>query len=377
MDDISGYQTYEEWRQHQEELAGRPSVTMKDIYTHEDFLSSGLRPPTSSKCDGTQPSTTARRRVSETVDSDSEDSSSSSSSSSPSSPSSPSSCITSDTYSDIFEHYNVSTTVLGRGHYGAVRECTHRTTGVKYAVKTIDKRKVSRHDHIAREVQLLRSVNHPHIMQMIDCFEDTTHVHIITEVCNGGELFDLVVNNTHDMGCLPEERARCIIKSLLQSVHYLHSKDIVHRDIKPENLLLSTTNNEQGDTTTTTNVKLIDFGLARIHTQQSNTFMTNQVGTSYYMSPEIHSGKYDRSCDIWATGIVSYILLAGYPPFNGDTDDEVQRSTQVGYFIFERQVWETLSMNCRDFVYRLLCSNEDKRIISAEEALYHPWMMNG
>ena len=374
MNDISNFQTYEEWRQHQAELASRPSATMEDIYTHEDFLSAGLRPPTSSKCNGTQPPIIARRRVSVTVDSDSEDSSSSSFSISPSSPSSP---ITSDTYSDIFEHYNVSTTVLGRGHYGAVRECTHRTTGVKYAVKTIDKRKVSRHDHIAREVQLLRSVNHPHIMQMIDCFEDTTYVHIITEICNGGELFDMVVDNTHASGCLPEEQARRIIKSLLQSVQYLHSKDIVHRDIKPENLLLSTTNGQGDTTTTTTNVKLIDFGLARIHTQQSNTFMTNQVGTSYYMSPEIHSGKYDRSCDIWAIGIVSYILLAGYPPFNGDNDDEVQRSTQVGYFIFERQVWEKLSMNCRDFVYRLICSNEDKRIVSAEEALYHPWMMTG
>ena len=211
-------------------------------------------------------------------------------------------------------------------------------------------------------------------MQMIDCFEDTTYVHIITEICNGGELFDMVVDNTHASGCLPEEQARCIIKSLLQSVQYLHSKDIVHRDIKPENLLLSTSI-EQGDTTT--NIKLIDFGLARIHTQQPITFMTNQVGTSYYMSPEIHSGKYDRSCDIWAIGIVTYILLAGYPPFNGDNDDEVQRSTQVGCFIFKRQVWDKLSMNCRDFVYRLLCSHEDKRITSAEEAICHPWMMMG
>lgn len=275
--------------------------------------------------------------------------------------------VTSDQYSDIFDQYDVLPGILGTGHYGCVRNCQHRITGEKFAVKTIDKSKVVRLDHIQREVELLRSVNHPGIMRMVDCFEDAEYVHIVTERYTGGELFDEIVNNTTDYGCLDEAQAAKIIKSLLESVQYLHSKDIVHRDIKPENVMFES--NEEGSS-----VKLIDFGLARTHDAVKQGWMSNPVGTPYYMSPNVLKQKYDKSCDLWAIGIVSYILLAGYPPFNG-TDDEVHYATLNAELVFEKDVWGNLSKPCRHFVSMLLNKDSEKKSVTAEEALQHPWIV--
>ena len=273
-------------------------------------------------------------------------------------------CITSDRYSDICSAYDVSGIILGTGTYGTVRECTHCSTGKKYAVKTINKSIVSRHDDIKREVELLRSIDHPNIIKMNDCFEDEVYVHIITERFTGGELFDLILDNTTDYGCLSEEYAASVIKSLLESIQYLHSKDIVHRDIKPENLLLSTNDDNAV-------VKLIDFGFSRTH---KDGYMTNQVGSPYYMSPCILQGKYDKSCDLWAVGIVTYILLSGYPPFNGDNVNEVKAAIMKGDLVFEYNVFGHLSEICRNFVLRLLCMEETSAIVTASEALRHPWL---
>lgn len=275
--------------------------------------------------------------------------------------------VTSDQFSDIFDDYEVLPDILGSGHYGQVRECQHRATGEKYAVKTIEKCKVARLDHIRREVELLRSVDHCGIMKMVDCFEDADYVHIVTERYTGGELFDEIVNNTTECGCLDEVQAAKIIKSLLESVQYLHSKNIVHRDIKPENVLFES--NEEGSS-----IKLIDFGLARTYDKVKQGWMTNPVGTPYYMSPGVLTQKYDKSCDVWSIGIISYILLAGYPPFNGSTDYEVQDSILNAQLVFERVVWGNLSTSCRHFVSMILNKDSKKRSITADEALHHPWI---
>lgn len=276
--------------------------------------------------------------------------------------------VVTDGHSDIFCDYDVLPTILGTGHYGCVRECLHRSTGEKYAVKTIDKSKVGRLDHIQREIQLLRSIDHSGVMKMVDCYEDDDYVHIVTERYTGGELFDKIVDNTTDTGCLPEGQAVKIIKSLLEAVQHLHSKDIVHRDIKPENILFESS--DEGAA-----VKLIDFGLSRKHGQHESA-MSNRVGTAYYMSPSVLNGKYDRSCDLWAIGIVAYILLSGYPPFNGNSDQEIQYSTLKGNFVFEDAIWGNLSNASSDFVSKLLCMDSSSKGITATEALQHPWIVN-
>jgi len=273
--------------------------------------------------------------------------------------------IIGDDHSDFFDDYDIYPTILGTGSYGCVRECLHRSTGEKYAVKTIEKSKVDRLDHIQQEIQLLRSIDHPGVMKMVDCYEDEDFVHIVTEKYTGGELFDKIIDHTTEYGCLPEDEAARIIKSLLVSVQYLHSKDIVHRDIKPENVLFDTA--EEGSS-----VKLIDFGLSQRH-GLTDSAMQDRVGTLYYMSPDVLRGEYDRSCDLWAIGIVSYILLCGYPPFNGTSDYEVQDAIRRGHLVFEENVWGNLSKCSKDFVNNLLCKDSSK-IGTAADALCHPWI---
>lgn len=269
-------------------------------------------------------------------------------------------------HSDITNDYDIYPTILGTGNYGCVRECLHRDSCEMYAVKTIEKSKVARLDHIRREIELLRAVDHPSIMNMVDWYENDMYVHIVTEKYTGGELFDKIIENTTDSGCMNEHEAAKIIKSIIEAVGYLHENDVVHRDIKPENILFES--DEEGCST----VKLIDFGLSRKHGLHDHA-MCNQVGTPYYMSPDVLRGKYDRSCDLWSIGVMTYILLCGYPPFNGANDAAVHDSIRKGDLVFERGVWANLSKTSRDFVSKLL-STDSSKIGSAAEALHHPWV---
>ena len=265
---------------------------------------------------------------------------------------------------NMSDDYDIIPTLLGKGHHGIVHECEHRRTRLVYACKSIDKSKIRRFDHVQREIHLLSQINHHGIMKMVDCYEDAERVHIITEKYTGGELFDKISENASPSGCFSEINAARIIKSLLQAVDYLHENDIVHRDIKPENILFES---EKEDA-----IKLIDFGLSRRH-EKGDQPMSNPVGTAYYMSPELLKGKYDKSCDIWSIGVVAYILLCGYPPFNGETDLDIFESIERGQCQFPVQAWSTKSDLAKDFIKCLLRRDPRKRF-TANEASMHPWI---
>jgi serine/threonine protein kinase len=269
-------------------------------------------------------------------------------------------------HSNVLDDYVIFPKVLGKGHYGVVRECVCRSTRQFYACKSIDKSKIRRLDHLQREVTLLSKINHRGIMKMMDCYEDGDFVHIVTEKCSGGELFDKIIENTTSTGCYSEKRAACIIKSLLKSVAYLHENDIVHRDIKPENILFVSSQNDS--------IKLIDFGLSRRH-KPNEAPMSNPVGTAYYMSPELLKGNYSKSADIWSVGVVAYILLCGYPPFNGDTDPVIFDTIENGQLDFPSRAWSSKSSMARDFIQCLLRRDPSMRF-TAKEALLHPWILN-
>lgn len=177
--------------------------------------------------------------------------------------------------SNISDDYHILPRVLGSGHYGSVRECVNRLDRKWYAVKSIEKSKIGRLDHLKREVYLLSKMNHDNIINMIDCYEDEDHVHIVTDKYTGGELFDKIIENTTKDGCFSEVKSARIIKSILEAVAYLHANEIVHRDIKPENILFESNDEDSA-------IKLIDFGLSRRH-QRGQALMTNPVGTAYYM----------------------------------------------------------------------------------------------
>lgn len=269
-------------------------------------------------------------------------------------------------HTDIFSDYEVLPIIIGTGNYGTVRECRSKSTGKVYAVKTIDKSKIGRFEHLQREIELLQMVNHDGIMQLVDCFEDSDYVHLVTEKYSGGELFDKIIDNTTSSGCLPEKEASRIIKSLLESVSYLHKNGIVHRDIKPENILFES--NEEG-----ASVKLIDFGLSKMHLR-GEAPMSSTVGTAYYMPPEVIKGSYDKACDIWSIGVVTYIILSGYPPFNGANDNDIYNSIVQGNLHFPTEVWDNLSNDAREFVCKLICRDTSIRA-TPEVALQHPWIV--
>jgi len=275
-------------------------------------------------------------------------------------------CPVTGRYANIDDDYHISPNVLGKGHYGIVRECTHRATGQTLAVKSIEKSKIGRLDHLQREISLLAIVDHSSVMRMADSYEDADYVHIVTEKYAGGELFDRIVDSTNTSGCFSERDAAGVIRSLLEAVSHLHSNGIVHRDIKPENILYES---QQKDAA----IRLIDFGLSRTHDVKRDGMMANPVGTAYYMSPEVLKGSYDKSCDLWAVGVVAFILLCGYPPFNGNTDEDIFAATRRGHFLCAGVAWMIKSDEAMDFVTCLLRRDPRKRM-NAEEALEHPWL---
>jgi len=203
-------------------------------------------------------------------------------------------------------------------------------------------------------------------MMMVDYYEDEEYVHIITEKYDGGELFNKIIDCANDNGCLSEEKTAGIIKSLLEAVSYLHENDIVHRDIKPENILFESEEENA--------IRLIDFGLSRRH-EKGEEPMCNPVGTSYYMSPELLNGNYDTSTDMWSVGTVVYILLCGYPPFNGNTDPDIFEKIKKGSLKFPARQWSDKSDEAKDFIKCLLRRDHSKRY-TAKAASDHPWIQN-
>ncbi|VEU35976.1 unnamed protein product [Pseudo-nitzschia multistriata] len=255
---------------------------------------------------------------------------------------------------------------IGRGTFGLVRKCQLIETGEEFALKAILKKKVPDVELLKTEITILLEVDHPHIIKLYDVYEDIDNVYLVTELCTGGELYDRVVEKTNSPeGHFSEFCAARIIRNILSGIRYCHEeKDIVHRDLKPENFLLT-------DSTDDAKVKIIDFGLST-HAKISSV-MHDQVGTIYYVAPEVLSGSYNEKADIWSIGVVAYVMLCGYPPFNGGTEFLTWDLVKAGDVIFPSASWDHISEEAICFIKRLLEFNPDKRP-SASEALQDPWL---
>ena len=276
------------------------------------------------------------------------------------------------TNGDIKTVYYVDTQVLGSGRYGFVRKCINRSTGHRCAVKSIRKNNLEvKPGAIASEIMLLQAMRHRFITQLVDVYEDAEFVHIVTDLCTGGELYDKIIEKLssgrvkHGTFCFDEGEAASIINQILNAVSYMHSKNVVHRDLKPENILFET-NDENSP------IKIIDFGLARVHT--GHTAMNDLVGTPYYIAPEVLRRNYNKSCDLWSVGVIAYILLCGYPPFNGRDNNETHRLILKGLFRYPSEEWDGVSREARDFICRLLKMDPNTRM-TTEQALRHPWII--
>ncbi|KAL3779240.1 hypothetical protein HJC23_010887 [Cyclotella cryptica] len=267
--------------------------------------------------------------------------------------------------------YHIDHDVLGVGHHGSVRRCIERSTGKRYAVKSICKTAPSVNVRgIQREISLLEGINHERILQLVDVYEDSEYVHLVTELCSGGELFDKIVEKSSTgQGCFSEQQAARILHQILSAVSYMHKHSIVHRDIKPENILFETAEEDSP-------IKIIDFGLARKHrAERGEPPMSTIVGTPYYIAPEVLRKSYNKSSDLWSVGVIAYILLCGYPPFNGANNSEVYTAVQRGLYYFPSADWKHVSSSARDFVVRLL-QTDPRRRMTAEQAMSHPWIVH-
>ena len=206
---------------------------------------------------------------------------------------------------------------LGEGSYGEVKLAIHKKSLLKRAMKIIKINSIPEMEKqsLLQEVEILKSLDHPNIIKIFDLYEDSKNYYLITEYCSGGELFDRIQKNA----VFTEREAARYIKQLLSALTYLHDKNIVHRDLKAENLLFENNSAES-------HLKLIDFGVSSEFLKGKK--LKETLGTPYYIAPEVLLQSYDEKCDVWSCGVILYILLCGYPPFNGDNDKEIMQAVK-------------------------------------------------
>ena len=254
---------------------------------------------------------------------------------------------------------------LGKGSFGSVYKVQNIYTEKIYAMKVIQKYDVTYQDgdqSFLKEIEILMKVEHPNIIKIFEYYEDEINYYLIIEYVSGGELFDFISRDT----AFSEHKIKKIMKQIFQALSYLHSNNIVHRDIKCENILI-----ECSDDNDDFNIKLIDFGTCNYISK--NEHLTVKVGSPYYIAPEVLERNYNNKCDIWSTGVLLYILLIGFPPFNGKTQDEIFKCIQKGKLNTKVPQWNELSPLTQDFLMNLLCKDSQSRL-SAQECLKHPWL---
>lgn len=248
------------------------------------------------------------------------------------------------------------------GAFGEVRKCLHRKTKALRAVKVVNKSYLDqeKQQKLINEITILKRLDHPNILRLYEFFQDQKRYFLVTELCNGGELFDKIAEETY----FQERDAAKIIKQVLSAVNYCHQRGIVHRDLKPENILLNRDSNDP-------KVTLIDFGTAA--TLAPGKKFTIRFGTSYYIAPEVLKFSYDEKCDIWSVGVILYLMLVGYPPFNGKDEKKIQEAIKKGRYQLTEDEWANISPEAKDLVAGMLEYNPRQRM-SALEALKHPWI---
>ncbi|XP_053088406.1 serine/threonine-protein kinase DCLK2 isoform X2 [Pangasianodon hypophthalmus] len=266
------------------------------------------------------------------------------------------------TASAIVEKYKVGK-VIGDGNFAVVKECVERSTGKEFALKIIDKNKCRGKEHlIESEVAVLRRVKHPNIIMLMEEVDTPSELYLVMELVKGGDLFDAITSSTK----YTEKDASAMVYNLAAALQYLHKMNIVHRDIKPENLLVCEYPNG------TKSLKLGDFGLATVVEGPLYTV----CGTPTYVAPEIiaESG-YGIKVDIWAAGVITYILLCGFPPFRSENNVQEELFDQIlqGHVDFPSPYWDSITDSAKELIGQMLQVNSEMRY-TAEDILCHPWV---
>lgn len=255
---------------------------------------------------------------------------------------------------------------LGRGEFGITYLCTDRETKEALACKSISKRKLRTAvdiEDVRREVAIMSNLpEHPNIVKLKATYEDNENVHLVMELCEGGELFDRIVNRGH----YTERAAANVARTIAEVVRMCHANGVMHRDLKPENFLFANKKEHSP-------LKAIDFGLS-VFFKPGEKF-SEIVGSPYYMAPEVLKRSYGPEVDIWSAGVILYILLCGVPPFWAETEQGVALAILRGVLDFKREPWPQISESAKSLVRQML-EPEPKKRLTAQQVLDHPWLQN-
>ncbi|XP_016352918.1 calcium/calmodulin-dependent protein kinase type II delta chain-like isoform X4 [Sinocyclocheilus anshuiensis] len=268
--------------------------------------------------------------------------------------------VTSTRFTDEYQLYEE----LGKGAFSVVRRCVKKSTSQEYAAKIINTKKLSARDHqkLEREARICRLLKHSNIVRLHDSIAEEGFHYLVFDLVTGGELFEDIVAREY----YSEADASHCINQILESVSHIHQHDIVHRDLKPENLLLASKMKGAA-------VKLADFGLA-IEVQGDQQAWFGFAGTPGYLSPEVlRKDPYGKPVDIWACGVILYILLVGYPPFWDEDQHKLYQQIKAGAYDFPSPEWDTVTAEAKNLINQMLTINPAKRI-TADQALKHPWV---
>lgn len=292
---------------------------------------------------------------------------------------------------ELEQQYILTSEVLGNGSYGQVRLAKCKHTEEEVAVKFVAKRRVNKSalPRLQREAAIMRRIKHHAIVRLINDFEDDKEIILVLELCQGRELFQEL---EHTGGRFTARRTKRLLHQLLEAVEYLHEQGVCHRDIKLENVMCTADSDHlsSGDEMND-GIKLIDFGLARsmeLHTEcevsaepdvsENGLYrMNSKVGTVQYTAPQVldPNTSYGKGCDVWAIGVLGYIMLTGAPPFKGKNAKEIAKSVQAGRIDFMHRGLLSSGHNAVDLLRKLLCTDELERLTAAE-ALQHPFFLD-
>jgi len=263
----------------------------------------------------------------------------------------------------VEDSYELDKKKVGEGGFGSVRRARCRSTGKWRAVKSIARSAVPEAELLREEIDIMRLLDHPHIVRLSETFEDNCWVYIVMELCEGGELFNQIVQ-VHNF---TEQTASSCTRQMLLSVNYLHQNLIMHRDLKPENFLLAADVPLEAAT-----LKLIDFGFAK--RMSPSKLCHTLCGTLLYIAPEVLDERYTEKADIWSIGVIAYLMLSGQLPWkNPKNDDLLMQEVKRGQVSMQKASWRDVSSEAKDLVNHLLTRDDADRPGSAT-ALQHSWL---
>jgi len=261
---------------------------------------------------------------------------------------------------------------LGKGSTASCYECVHVPSGESFAVKVINKRRIlvmykDLLPQFRREVEVLSKLDHPNIIRLKQVFESREHIHVVTELARGGELFDYLVSRPNST--ISEAGVSFLLRQCIAAVAHMHDHGVIHRDIKLENILLESTPKDD-EKYQDIRLKIIDFGLAKSFGDGCGERGTAHTffGTVGYISPEMMDRKsYTKAVDVWALGVVTFVLLCGVFPFHSSKQQPVDYTLRYPDWV------SGLSDSAKDLLQGLLQVDPNKRL-TVRAALQHPWV---